>query len=161
MGSTEPPSSCGHDRSRCLGTGNGESQIELRNGGLHRLTNRGQKHGHLREAGAEAGPEAPAEQPPAVAADDLLYGPGCSSAKRSPRAPGAGSGALLAFPVGAPAFRPRRRALRRRGGSGLVRRFLGRELSGSSRGLAHATAAVPLNLLVLAVTVYGWSRRRR
>jgi hypothetical protein len=66
--------------------------------------------------------------------------------------------ALLAFPVGvlcvplallgAPTGRWQR---------GLVRRFLGRELSGSSRGLAHATAAVPLNLLVLAVTVYGWS----
>lgn len=66
--------------------------------------------------------------------------------------------ALLAFPigvicvplalVGAPTGRWQR---------GLVRRFLGRELSGSSRGLAHATAAVPLNLLVLAVTLYGWS----
>ncbi|MFE2962430.1 hypothetical protein ACFXKC_01850 [Streptomyces sp. NPDC059340] len=66
--------------------------------------------------------------------------------------------ALLAFPVGvlcvplallgAPTGRWQR---------GLVRRFLGRELSGSSRGLAHATAALPLNLLVLAVTVYGWS----
>ncbi|MFF1809174.1 hypothetical protein ACFVXW_08400 [Streptomyces sp. NPDC058251] len=29
--------------------------------------------------------------------------------------------------------------------------------SGSSRGLAHAVLAAPLNLLVLAVTVYGWS----
>jgi hypothetical protein len=66
--------------------------------------------------------------------------------------------ALLAFPVGvlcvplallgAPTGRWQR---------GLVRRFLGRELSGSSRGMAHATAAVPLNLLVLAVTLYGWS----
>ncbi|MFF1702652.1 hypothetical protein [Streptomyces sp. NPDC058252] len=30
-------------------------------------------------------------------------------------------------------------------------------MSGSSRGLAHAVLAAPLNLLVLAVTGYGWS----
>lgn len=75
--------------------------------------------------------------------------------------------ALLAFPVGmmcvplalvgAPTGR-RQRAL--------VRRFLGAEPSGSCRGpehagylrsLAHALLATPLNLLVLAVTGYGWS----
>ncbi|WP_406478002.1 hypothetical protein [Streptomyces sp. NBC_01615] len=39
----------------------------------------------------------------------------------------------------------------------LVRRFLGAELPGSARGLAHAVLATPVNLLVLAVTAYGWS----
>lgn len=81
--------------------------------------------------------------------------------------------ALLAFPVGmicvppalvgAPAARWQR---------ALVCRFLGvpgvpfvpgvpgvpgGEPPGSSRGLAHAVLAAPLNLAVLAVTVYGWS----
>jgi hypothetical protein len=68
--------------------------------------------------------------------------------------------ALLALPVGllcipvalvgGPAGRWQR---------GLVRRFLGADLPGTSRGpgLAHAVLAVPLNLLVLAVTAYGWS----
>jgi len=40
---------------------------------------------------------------------------------------------------------------------GLVRRFLGAELGGSSRGPAHAVLAAPLNLVVPAVTGYGWS----
>jgi hypothetical protein len=39
----------------------------------------------------------------------------------------------------------------------LVRRFLGVEVEGKARGLLHAVAATPLNLLVLAVTGYGWS----
>ncbi|WP_369246434.1 hypothetical protein [Streptomyces sp. R41] len=78
--------------------------------------------------------------------------------------------ALLAFPVGvicipltllgAPTGRWQR---------ALVRRFLdvpggpgglgvpGREPPGSSRALAHAVLATPLNLVVLAVTGYGWS----
>ena len=66
--------------------------------------------------------------------------------------------ALLAFPVGllcipaalvgAPAGRWQR---------ALVRRFLGETVRGSARGLVHAVAAVPLNLLVFAVTCYGWS----
>ncbi|WP_051900274.1 hypothetical protein [Streptomyces aureus] len=70
--------------------------------------------------------------------------------------------ALLAFPaglvcvplslVGAPTGRWQR---------SLAQRFLG--LPGTpgppapARGLAHALLAAPLNLLVLAVTVYGWS----
>ncbi|GAA4999324.1 hypothetical protein [Streptomyces siamensis] len=66
--------------------------------------------------------------------------------------------ALLAFPVGvacvplsllgAPTGRWQR---------GLLRRFLGPRPAGSSGGLAHALLATPLNLLVLAVTGYGWS----
>ncbi|MFF3877901.1 hypothetical protein [Streptomyces sp. NPDC001978] len=40
----------------------------------------------------------------------------------------------------------------------LVRRFLAADLPGGPRsGLAHALPAAPLNLLVAAVTLYGWS----
>ncbi|GHG91983.1 hypothetical protein [Streptomyces lanatus] len=41
---------------------------------------------------------------------------------------------------------------------GLVRGLLGAELTGGPRaGLLHALAALPLNLLTAAVTLYGWS----
>jgi hypothetical protein len=40
---------------------------------------------------------------------------------------------------------------------GLVRRFLGVELPGSSRGVGHALLALPLNLAVAVVTLFGWS----
>ncbi|MEU7428114.1 hypothetical protein [Streptomyces sp. NPDC040750] len=66
--------------------------------------------------------------------------------------------AVLAFPlcllciplalVGGPAGRVQR---------ALVRRLLGVELRGRRRGLAHALLATPVNLLVMMVTLYGWS----
>jgi hypothetical protein len=66
--------------------------------------------------------------------------------------------ALLAVPValvsllgGRPAGRWQR---------GLVRRFLGVELPGAvsrRRGVAHALLALPLNLAVAVVTLFGWS----
>ncbi|MER6735625.1 sensor domain-containing protein [Streptomyces puniciscabiei] len=66
--------------------------------------------------------------------------------------------AVLAFPVGVlcvpialiggPAGRIQR---------GLARRLLGAELPGSRRGLVHALLAAPVNLVVMAVTLYGWS----
>jgi hypothetical protein len=66
--------------------------------------------------------------------------------------------ALLAFPVGVMCIPPALvGAPTGRWQRGLVRRFLGAEPPGSSRGLAHAVLATPLNLVVLAVTAYGWS----
>ncbi|GGN56201.1 hypothetical protein GCM10011579_016980 [Streptomyces albiflavescens] len=79
--------------------------------------------------------------------------------------------ALLAFPVGvicvplalagAPTARGQRALVRRflgdPGGAPGVPGVPGREPPGASRGLAHAVLATPLNLVVLAVTVYGWS----
>ncbi|GAB1329736.1 hypothetical protein [Streptomyces sennicomposti] len=50
--------------------------------------------------------------------------------------------------VGGPAGRLQR---------GLLRRFLGVELPGTKGGLRHALLATPVNLLVAAVTLYGWS----
>ncbi|MET7699761.1 sensor domain-containing protein [Streptomyces sp. NPDC005485] len=66
--------------------------------------------------------------------------------------------ALLALPVGVacvPLSLVGRSGGRRQ--RELVRRFLGVEVRGTGRGLVHALVATPLNLLVLAVTVYGWS----
>jgi hypothetical protein len=39
----------------------------------------------------------------------------------------------------------------------LIRRFLGVAQPGSSRGVLHALLALPLNLVVAVVTLYGWS----
>ncbi|MET9829401.1 hypothetical protein ABZ078_08825 [Streptomyces sp. NPDC006385] len=68
--------------------------------------------------------------------------------------------AVLAFPLGvacvplglagAPTGRWQR---------GLLRRLLGADVGGdgSRAGLAHALVALPVNLLTVAVTLYGWS----
>ncbi|GAA5070193.1 sensor domain-containing protein [Streptomyces similanensis] len=66
--------------------------------------------------------------------------------------------AVLALPTGVlcvPFALVSRRAGRLQ--RGLLRRFLGVELPGNRRGLLHALLATPVNLLVVAVTLYGWS----
>jgi hypothetical protein len=75
--------------------------------------------------------------------------------------------ALLAFPVGvicvplalvgAPTARWQRALVRNFLGVPGAQGVPGREPPGSARGLAHAVLAAPLDLVVLAVTVYGWS----
>ncbi|MFE7032223.1 hypothetical protein ACFU9Y_18075 [Streptomyces sp. NPDC057621] len=61
--------------------------------------------------------------------------------------------ALAAVPVGLLGGR----AAAGRWQRGLVGRFLGARPPGSSAGVLHALLALPLNLVVAAVTLYGWS----
>ncbi|WAU79790.1 hypothetical protein O1Q96_08570 [Streptomyces sp. Qhu-G9] len=67
--------------------------------------------------------------------------------------------ALLAVPVGLVSLPVALLGGRRAGRwqRGLVRRFLGVELPGSSRGALHALLSLPPNLVVAVVTLYGWS----
>ncbi|WP_328496508.1 hypothetical protein OHS59_30250 [Streptomyces sp. NBC_00414] len=67
--------------------------------------------------------------------------------------------ALLAVPVAlaaVPVALLGGRAAAGRWQRGLVRRLLGTRLPGSSPGVRHALLALPLNLAVAAVTLYGW-----